>query len=321
VVHGAGGIGGVIAARLHQSGHDVVAIARGAHLEAWRANGLRLQSPDEDVMVDVPVVGHPRELELDAGDVVLLTMKGQDTVGALTDLAALAPPDIAVVCVQNGVANELEVLRRFERAYGVCVMFPTNFVEPGIVQAQSAPTSGILDIGRYPRGTDETADAVAAAFRASTFESNAVPDIMRFKYAKLLMNLGNAVQAVCGQEGAGSLFKRVRTEGVAALDAAGIERASEEEDRARRADHITMRPIAGSMRGGGSSWQSLARGVPSIEADHLNGEIVLLGRLHGVPTPVNALVQRLANHAARAGRRPGFMTPAEVEALLPPPPG
>ena len=69
IVHGAGGIGGVIAARLHQSGHDVVAIARGAHLDVWRANGLRLQTPDEDVVLDVPVVGHPSELTFADGDV------------------------------------------------------------------------------------------------------------------------------------------------------------------------------------------------------------------------------------------------------------
>ena len=312
VVHGAGGIGGVIAARLHQSGHDVVAIARGAHLDAWRAGGLRLQTPDEDVLLDMPVVGHPSELTLGADDVVLLTMKSQDTVAAIADLS----PDVAVVCVQNGVANEREVLRRFERAYGVCVMMPTSFVEPGIVQAQSAPVTGLLDIGRYPDGVDDLAESVAAALRGSTFESVPRPDIMRWKHAKLLMNLGNAVQALCEPGGTKELIERVRSEGVAALTAAGIAFASDEEDAARRGDLLTMRPIAGSMRGGGSTWQSFARGTGSIETDHLNGEIVLLGRLHGVPTPVNALVQRLANDAARRRTPPGSMKADDVLALL-----
>ena len=61
--------------------------------------------------------------------------------------------------------------------------------------------------------------------------------------------------------------------------------------------------VAGLTRGGGSSWQSLVRGTGSIEADYLNGEMCLLGRLHGVPTPVNELLQRRANAAAAA--RPG----------------
>ena len=312
VIHGAGGIGGVMAARLHQAGHDVVAIARGDHLDAWRANGLRLQTPDEDVVLEVPVAGHPSELALGADDVVLLTMKSQDTVAAIADL----PPDVAVVCAQNGVANEREVLRRFERTYGICVMMPTSFTEPGVVQAQSSPITGLLDIGRYPDGVDDVAESVAAALASATFESVPRPDVMRWKHAKLLMNLGNAIQALCAPGGTKELIERVRAEGIAALTAAGIPFASDEEDAARRGDLLTMRPIAGTMRGGGSTWQSFARGTGSIETDHLNGEIVLLGRLHGVPTPVNALVQRLANDAARRRTPPGSMTADEVLALL-----
>jgi 2-dehydropantoate 2-reductase len=58
---------------------------------------------------------------------------------------------------------------------------------------------------------------------------------------------------------------------------------------------------------GGSSWQSLARGAGSIEAEYLNGEIALLGGLHGVPTPVNELLERLALQAASKGTPPGSM--------------
>jgi hypothetical protein len=57
-------------------------------------------------------------------------------------------------------------------------------------------------------------------------------------------------------------------------------------------------------------------GAGSIEADFLNGEIVLLGREHGVPAPVNKLLQRLANQAAREHRAPGGTAPGEVMALL-----
>lgn len=312
VVHGAGGIGGVLAARLFQSGVDVVAIARGAHLDAWRAKGLRLQSGDEDIVLPVPVVGSPAEAGVTADDVVILTMKSQDTVAALAELPDGAP----IVCAQNGVSNEREALRRFERVYGICVMCPTQFLEPGVVQANSAPITGLLDVGRYPSGVDEVAEAVAVALSAATYESVARPDIMRWKHAKLLMNLGNAVQAVCGNGGTKALVDVIRAEGVAVLTAAGVPFASDEEDRARRADKMTIKPIAGAERGGGSSWQSLARGTGQIETDHLNGEIVLLGRLHEVPTPANALIQRLANQAAAERREPDSMTADEVLALL-----
>ena len=72
--------------------------------------------------------------------------------------------------------------------------------------------------------------------------------------------------------------------------------------------------IAGSTRAGGSSWQSLARGAGSIETDYLNGEITLLGRLYGVPTPFNAAMQRVAGRMLREGMPVGSMPVADVEA-------
>jgi 2-dehydropantoate 2-reductase len=316
VVCGAGAVGGVIAARLHQGGHDVVGIARGAHLERWSRFGLRLQTPEEDVIVDVPVLGHPRDARITEDDVVVLAMKSQDTHAALDDLARCAPASTPIVCAQNGVSNEREAKERFTHVYGICVMCPTSFLDPGIVQASSSPITGILDIGCFPDGTDATAGAAAAALRASTFESNAVPDIMRWKYAKLLSNLGNAVQAVCAPDGAGELNRMVRDEGVAVLTAAGIAFASVEEDRSRRGEILQSRPIDGARRGGSSTWQSLARGTGAIESDHLNGEIVRLGALHDIATPANSLIRDLACDAARTGRSPGFLSASEVIAQL-----
>ena len=91
--------------------------------------------------------------------------------------------------------------------------------------------------------------------------------------------------------------------------------ASSEEDRARRADNLQLSPTESGEWRGGSSWQSLARGAGSIEAEFLNGEIVLLGRLHGVATPVNALLQRLAVRAAAEGAPPGSWRVEDLSAL------
>jgi 2-dehydropantoate 2-reductase len=61
----------------------------------------------------------------------------------------------------------------------------------------------------------------------------------------------------------------------------------------------------------------MVRQTGNIEADYLNGEIVLLGVLHDVPTPVNALLQRLSNQLAATRTPPGSMTEADILALLP----
>lgn len=316
IVLGAGAVGGVVGGRLAQHGHDVVLVARGAHGAAIAADGLLVRSPDDEVRVPVPVVEHAGALTIGADDVVLLAVKGQDTAATLASLAE-APADVAVACLQNGVDNERQVLRRTPRTYAVPVMLPATHLHPGVVDASSSPVTGILDVGAYPSGVDDTAAAIAGAFAASTFSSETNGSVMRFKWSKLLMNLGNALEAACGPIGRGSeLYAAARDEALAVIAAAGIDAASAEEDAARRGDLLQMRPIAGERRGGGSSWQSLARGTGSIEADLLNGEIVLQGRLHGVPTPVNEVLQHVANDLARRGAAPGSMTVDEVAALV-----
>ena len=310
VVFGAGAIGAVVGGRLRQAGFDVTLIARGAHLAAMQSHGLRLESPASTETVSISAVGHPGEVSWGTGRVVLMAVKSQQMLGALTALAAVAPPETPIVCLQNGIANEPAALRLFSNVQGVSVACPASHLEPGVVAAWSTPVTGLLDIGRYPTGIDQVSEAVARDLRAATFSSYPVADIRRWKLRKLLTNLGNAIEAVCGtDERQGPLSDLLLAEGEAVLSAAGLEAATAQEDLARRADLLQLGRIAGQSRPGGSSWQSLQRGTGDIETDYLNGEIVLLGRLHGVPTPGNELLQRLARELADTRDAPG-LTPA-----------
>lgn len=150
VVFGAGAIGAVLGGRLMQAGFDVTLIARGAHLEALQANGLRLESPTGTEAVRVAAVGHPREIDWSTGHVVLMAVKSQQTLAALSELAEVAPPVAPIVCLQNGVANEPAALRLFPNLYGVSLAYPTSHLQPVVVQAWSTPVTGLLDIGEVP---------------------------------------------------------------------------------------------------------------------------------------------------------------------------
>jgi len=326
VIIGAGAVGGTIGGRLFEGGHEVVLVARGPHLDALRAHGLRLATPDGVVALPVAAVGQPGELDLRDGDVLVLAVKTQDAEAVLAEWAwrpvrggTVAAGSLPVVCAQNGVASERMALRRFRHVYGVCVWLPATHLEPGTVEAQGAPLTGMLNIGRYPSGTDAMATRIGAELAQSRFLAPVSADVMRWKYGKLLGNLSNAIEAVCGHDAgdaAAGLRRRATAEGTAVLDAAGIGYASRQESADVRGDRVRIQPVNGSPRGGGSSWQSLTRGTGSIEADYLNGEIVLLGRKHGVPAPANEVLQRLANQAARERKAPGSTTPGEVMALI-----
>lgn len=318
VIYGAGGVGSAIGGALFQHGHEVILICRGEHLSAIQSKGLTLRTPAGTSTLQVPAVGHPRKVDWTADDVVILGMKSQDTESALTDLRASTPLDLPLIHAQNGVDNERMALRRYSRVYGMMTVLPATFLEPGVVLNHATPIGGVLDVGRYPSGVDELIRQVAQDLESAGFVSSAVERIMPQKYGKLLNNLHNGVVATCGWEADDRGFTaKLRAEAEACYRAAGIEYVDGQGDQARRKEAgFGTAPIEGEGRQGGSSWQSLMRGRPSIEADYMNGEIALLGRLHGVPTPCNEVVQEMANRFAIEGRQPGGLTIADLEHMV-----
>lgn len=323
VIIGAGAVGGTIGVRLNQAGHDVTLTARGTHADAMRERGLTLHSPDGTVGVRLPVVTDPADLVLPADAALILAVKSQDTAAAVrawadapVDGGGTAGERLPLFAVQNGVANERAALRYFDRVHGVCVWLPATHLEPGVVISSGHPCPGMLHVGRYPAGSDGASRAVAGALTDAGFLAPVHDDVMRWKYGKLLRNLGNGLQALLGAQIPHRLREALLTEGTAVLAAAGIAHTSSEEEAAERGDRVEIRPVHGQPRSGGSTWQSLARGAGSAETDHLNGEIVLLGRLHGVPTPVNAAVQLAVRRALRERIGAGEFPLAALEEMV-----
>jgi len=105
---------------------------------------------------------------------------------------------------------------------------------------------------------------------------------------------------------------RARQEALTCFAAAGIGYAPDDDMRARIRNIVTHRPVQGRDWHASSSLQSVARSAGSVECDYLNGEIVLLGRQVGVPTPVNELLQRFAGNLARQRRQAGALSETEL---------
>jgi 2-dehydropantoate 2-reductase len=334
VIIGAGAVGGTIGARLHQRGYPVTLVARGEHLSALRRGGLRFATRDGEQVLPIPAVAGPDPLTLEPDTVLVLTVKSQHTAAAVEAWAdtpvrggGVAGTRLPLLCAQNGVANERVALRWFARVYPVCVWLPATFLTPGTVVAEGYPRPGVLHLGGYPDGADGLAHAVAEDLSASGFLAPVHEDVMRWKYGKLLGNLGNGLDALFGdalsgdasfRDGVGErLPARVRAEGATVLAAAGIGYTSAEEEAPMRQEVRTRAPVPGHPSGRSSTRQSLTRGSGSTEVDYLNGEIVLLGREHGVPTPVNAAVRQAVRRATRTGMAPGTYPLDDLLALIP----
>ncbi len=314
VIYGAGGIGATIAARLTLAGREAIMIARGAHLDALRSRGLHYLHPDGRERLDIPAVPHPQHVDWRGDEVVLLTMKSQHSHEALVALRAAAGSAVPVICCQNGVANERAALRLFRNVYAQVVILPAAHLTPGEVMTFARTPGGILDAGRYPRGVDGVVDSLCRDLCAAGFSARPDPHVMRKKYAKLLMNLGNALQAATEMApGSEPIARALREEALACYAAAGIDAASRDEVRADREQRgPAWAEIPGVARGGGSSWQSIKRGTGDIETDYLNGEIVWLGRLHGVPTPANTVLQEVAQEMLRKHIPVGGVSVAQI---------
>ena len=317
IVHGVGAIGGTIAAELARAGQEVVGIARGRQLEAIRDKGLTVRTPELTYTQAFDCVGDPAEIAFRPDDAILLTVKGQDTEAALGQLRAAGVTDQPIFCAQNGVENERRVLRRFPNVHGVTVMLPADYVVPGEVAVFAGPKFGLFEIGRFPGGVDAADEALVEALGHCNFAPFLSEDVMRPKYGKLLMNLRNISGAALGEGAAAKAVGALLiAEGEAVLRAAGIDWQDVGASDPRRKELMQMRDIPGVDRVGSSTAQSLARNVGSIETDFLNGEIVVLGRLHGVATPANDYMMALAARMLREGLAPGSIDGDEVKAAL-----
>jgi 2-dehydropantoate 2-reductase len=324
VLIGAGAIGAPVAAQLHESGTDVVLVARGAHAGAIREHGLTYARPDGDRQVRVPVVESAAELELRTDDVLVVATKTQATEAVLQEWAwrpvtgaSTAAETLPLISLQNGLENERAALRRFARVSGASVWMPSSYLRPGEVVAPGEPQVGTFWLGRYPGGLDPDTERWADDLRRANFVVRLVDDLPRWKAGKLLANLANAADALFPDDDrAGELNQALRAEARQVLAAAGLDPADPRDDPEVDLRAYGLAPALLDRYGGSSTRQSLSRASGDTEADFLNGEIVLLGRLHGVPTPLNSRVQAAVASVARDGVPPGGVGTALLNDLL-----
>lgn len=317
IIIGAGAVGASLAAQLEGAGIAYVLVGRGTQIAHIATEGLSYRRPGSRTIVRLTTASINAPPALTDEDVLLLTVKTQD-VEAATSAWAWRPvagggiaADLPLVTFQNGLASEDIALRRFDRIYAASIKVPARFTVTGEVVVAGEPQPGIITLGRYPEGMDDTATSITADLAAAGYLTEARHDIHRWKAAKLLHNVTNVVELFSGtEEVAQKAATALADEARHVLEVAGLDPASDAE---RRLDISGWRVAddSGIERGQQSTWQSFTRGASS-EVDYLNGEIVRLARLHGVAAPVNAAFQQAAAELARDGGKPGSITLASA---------
>jgi len=136
-----------MAVRLADAGHDVSAIARGPHLAAIRANGLKLVEADRELAA-TNLVATDRIAELDEQDVVLLALKAHQIAAIVDDLPALLGPDTVLVTLQNGIPWWY-----FQKLDGPYAGRVVETVDPGGVLFNAIDPDRIIGCIAYPAAT------------------------------------------------------------------------------------------------------------------------------------------------------------------------
>jgi 2-dehydropantoate 2-reductase len=316
IIYGAGAVGGVVGGLLALSGANVLLIGRQGMVDAINEHGLQVVTRSGKHTVKIPAFTTPLQINFRPTDVVFLCVKSQDTEGAIRDLYSVVQ-DIPVFCFQNGVRNEEIVSKYFTRVYAVMVKAGSVFTKYGEVITRSEPP-GRFVIGRYPEGTDALSESVAKKLRNAGYEVIVAPEVMPYKWGKLMVNLNNAVGAITNATGeeADRIVQAAQNEGKEILAEAGVRWITTSES----ADQGT-KPVQRTSNGSfdtplGSTWQSLFRRQGTVETEFLNGEIVRVAAKLGKRAPINEALMRITEEMAANRELPGKYTPIELIKLL-----
>ncbi|OLP57774.1 2-dehydropantoate 2-reductase [Xaviernesmea oryzae] len=310
IIIGAGAVGASLAAEFESHGLDYVLVGRGEQIAHIAAQGLTYRRPGGTRVLALKTADQSSPPALKPGDVLLLTVKTQDVETTSQDWAWLDIPGgglaatLPIVTFQNGLAAEEIVLRRFDSVHAASILIPARYTRTGEVTVASTPHVGVVTLGRFPHGVDEITHAIVTDLNRAGYLAEARADIRRWKAAKLIHNVGNALELFSDPpEVHAKTAEALAAEAHSILQAASHDPADPSE---RGVDLSSWRiaEITGDEAGGKSTWQSFVRGTSS-EVDYLNGEIVRLARLHGLAAPFNAAVQAAAATLARDGAAPG----------------
>ncbi len=290
-VIGTGGVGGAFGAALAKAGGDVTFLARGAHLAAMRANGLRVEGDRGNTLIH-PVQATDDPAAIGIVDIVLFCVKLWDVETAGAAIAGMVGPDTAVIPLQNGIdaAARLTPILGAQALMGGTVGISATIGAPGLIAqvgTMMQMSFGELDGRASPRGERLLALAQKAGFNVTL--SSAIETAIWTKF--ILLTGVSGVTALTrlplgklrDDPDVFGLFESTMRETEALGKAKGVPGLDGAADKHLAGLRKSPPTVMASMA------HDLIRGN-RIELPWLAGRVVSLGKELGVPTPANAFI-------------------------------
>jgi 2-dehydropantoate 2-reductase len=300
-IMGSGGLGGYFGAKLAKGGADVYFVARGKHLEAMRANGLRIEGPEPLHVPQVNATDDPSRSGV--MDVVMLAVKLWDTEQAIAQMRPMVGPGTAIISFQNGVLKDQYLREAFDarQIMGGVGYVATTIESPGVIR-QTGPMQRLL-FGEFDGSRSARGEALLAACVAGGINAELSGSILREIWQKYVFLVGlsgttttmrSTIGPIRSHPQTREFLRDVMEEVVAVGRAHGVDLPTDHVRAAmERADTVSPE-MTSSMH------HDLQRGN-RLEVRWLSGGVVELGRPKGVATPLNrAIADILALHAEGA---------------------
>jgi 2-dehydropantoate 2-reductase len=288
----AGAVGGYFGARLAAAGHDVFFIARGAHLDAIRKNGLKIESVHGDLHLPKPNATDT-PAEVGPVDIVLFAVKLWDTEQAAQAARPLMGPDTRLITLQNGIDSieRISAILGTERVIGGATYIASVIAAPGVIKHTSAFAK--MQIGRLDRKPDAKLKAFVDAGKAAKLDIDLSPDIERELWHKFIFltamagstaALRSPIGPIAADPELRGFFRQLMQEATAVGRAKGV--ALDDAYIEERMKFLETK-IEPGMKA--SMAHDLERGN-RLELDWLAGKVRELGRQFGIPTPASDTV-------------------------------
>jgi 2-dehydropantoate 2-reductase len=288
-VMAAGAVGGYFGARLAADGHDVFFIARGAHRDAIRRNGLRIESVHGDLhLPKVNVTDDPNTVG--PVDIVLFAVKLWDTETAAALTKPMAGPQTRIVTVQNGIdsVGRLAPILGADHVVGGVAYIATTTAGPGVIRHTSQFAT--LHYGHADKRADAVLDAFTAAGKKAKCDVDISKDInvelwQKFVFLTALAGATASRRAAIGPivaTGDGrAFFRALMDEARAVGKAAGVDVGDAFVEQ--RMDFV-LNKVEPGMKA--SMAHDLEKGY-RLELDWLNGKVAEFGDKYGIDTPAS----------------------------------